>query len=162
MTQKIVIPRNDLPIRRSYLVEVPITNTGVGAKPEFQRDNVLNPDSVGSVIFTGVDVMYDSLLAKAPSGNSVITATEAGKLTTTFIWKDDEFIRQQPLVSLISAINFGMIRKLDRRQIELTKSYLTVLDAGIGANKSAVFIFYYLDPIKDKDYIQRVTTPVKR
>lgn len=144
--EKIIIPRNDLSIRRSYLVEVPIVSTGVGSKPEFQRDNVLNPNTTASVIFTGVEVYTSDFLVKAPSGNAVITPAEAAKLVVTFVWEDNEFVRQEPLIGLIAAVNFGMIRRLDRVRIELTKSYLTVLDAGIGANKSAIFNFFFEEP----------------
>lgn len=149
MRDTIIIPRNDLRIKRSYLVEVPINDIGVGAKPNFERDNVLNPDGTGSVIFTSLEVYTFDLMTKAPSGRPVITQAEAQKLVCTFMWKSDEFIKSYPLTGLISNINYGMIRNLDKVKIDLTKSYLSVLDAGIGAGKSAIFNFTFIDQVKD-------------
>lgn len=146
---KIVVPRLDLQIRKSYLIEIPLddgtTAPGVNSKPSFQRDNLLNPESTGSVIFTGWESEIVDYLAVAPSGRPVISATDATKLAITLMWQDKEFIKLQPYTGIISAISFGMIRRLDNVQINLTKSYITVLASGITAGKSAVINFYYRD-----------------
>lgn len=144
--QKIIIPRNDLAIVRSYQTELPISNVGIGSVIKFLRNDVLNPNGTGSVEFTGLEVYTKTLFAKGESGNDVISDTDAPKIALTLVYKDVEFIKLFPYTGLISQANFGMIRRLDRVKIDLTKSYITVLDSGIPANTSCIFNWFFLEP----------------
>lgn len=141
--QNIIIPRNDLAIRRSYQVEVPLNNTGVNARNYFLRNDILNPKGVGSVLFTGMEVYTSDFFAKTETGRDTVSPTDATKLALTLMFKEKEVVYYFPYIGLISALNFGMIRRLNRIQIDLTKSYITILDSGIAANRSAVVNFFF-------------------
>lgn len=141
---QIIIPRNDLSIDCSYQFEIPLTNTGQGGKNQFPRNDILNPKGTGSVLFTGWEVYTRDFLVRAESGNNVVTPADATKLTVTLVFKEDEFVYQFPYIGLISALNYGMIRRLDRKQIDITKSYITVMDAGLAASQSAVINWFFI------------------
>ena len=141
---EIIIPRNDLSIENSYQFEVPLTSVGLGAKNQFPRNDILNPKGTGSVVFTGLEVYTSDFLSKSESGRDVVTPADATKLAITLCYKEKEFVYYFPYIGLISALNFGMIRRLDRQKIDITKSYVTILQAGIVGDKSAILNWFFL------------------
>jgi len=62
----------------------------------------------------------------------------------TFAVRETEEVYQIPYFTLISAANAGMIREFANKQINLTKSYVTILDStNLNAAESCIFNFYY-------------------
>lgn len=148
MAEKIIVPRSDLVIKRTYAVEVPLINLAQGQTNLFPRNDVLNPtgDAGGSVIFTGVEAYTADFLSKAESGNDVVSSADALKLSVNLNFANNDFIYYYPYLGFISFANYGMIRRLDRVQIDLTKSTIVIMEAGIAAGKSVVLNFHYLLP----------------
>jgi len=142
-SQNIIIPRNDLAIKKSYLVEIPLTNTQQGAQIKFLRNDVLNPLGTRSVKFTGLETFTSEKLLSSESGRPVVTNIEGPALAVTLVFKDVEFVKLYPYMGLNTNANYGMIRRLNNVEIDLTKSFITVLDASVLNTKSAIFNFIY-------------------
>ena len=145
-TSGLVIPRNDLAIRKSYLVSIPLTNVAQGTEIKFQRNDVLNPQGTGSVIFTGLETFLDSELSYDSDGNPVVTGPDGVQLALTLVWEDVEFIKDYPYLAFNTLASYGMIRRLNHVKIDLTKSYVKVLSTTATKGNAAVFNFFYQDP----------------
>ena len=141
----LVIPRNDLAIRKSYLVSIPLTNVSNGTEIKFQRNDVLNPRGTGSVIFTGLETFVNSQISFDTDGNPTVTGSDSTGLALTLVWEDVEFIKDFPYGAFNTAANYGMIRRLNHVKIDLTKSYIKIIDTTVTLNNAAVFNFFYQD-----------------
>lgn len=139
----IYLPRNDISIYRSYTVEIPLNNVGVGAQNPFLLNEFLQTEATGSVIYMGLEAWTVNQQDATASGRAVVSNAEAAKLAVTFKWGQKEIIYLAPYVGYVALINFGMIRRLDQLQFSLSDSYIQVLSAGIAANKSALMTFYF-------------------
>ena len=140
-----VIARNDLAIEKSYLISVPLTQVSQGSEIIFGVNNVLNPEGNSSVIFTGLEVYTATYLSNDPSGNPVVTLTDAPQLSVTLVWDDVEFVKDYAYNGFNSSLNFGMIRRLNHVKIDLTKSYVKIVGSTVTLDNSAVFNFFYMD-----------------
>lgn len=129
------------PIKRSYLVEINVGTTvpGNGSNINFQDYPQLR-----DVYFAGATVLDTNTCAVSPSGKTVISNTVG--ITVTLLDKfNQEVTHQYPSVDLNPYYNSGFYRDIVPFPIQLTKSYITILDnASIAANESFLInIFYY-------------------
>lgn len=131
------------PILKSYLIEVNVGNTipGNGSNINFQDYPQLR-----NVYFTGAIVCDTNTATISPSGKSVIANTVG--ITITLLDKFNmEVTHQYPSKDLNPYYTSGIYRDFVPFPIQLTKSYITILDnAGIAANESFLInVFYYTE-----------------
>lgn len=129
--------------QRTQLLEIPLINTGIGAKNPFPVINELR-----GVNIVAIESVSNDVLAYAPSGNQVITTGEMQLLTSTIFnspkaGTSEAILDNFPLVPLATNLNGGVLRYLNPFPIDFQKSTINVNSSGLGLNKSAVFILYY-------------------
>lgn len=131
---------NSLIIKASYLAEVQF---GTAAPANGQRIYFLDIPQLRDVQTIGIEAFCNDEMTYAPSGN-VMGANLRGVVFTFAVKSTEEFV-QWPGYSLEASKNGGLIRELDRKVINLPKSYITVIDATqYNANESLCVNFYYL------------------
>lgn len=131
---------NSLIIKASYLAEVQF---GTAAPSNGQRIYFLDIPQLRDVQTIGIEAFCNDEMTYAPSGN-VMGANLRGVVFTFAVKSTEEFV-QWPGYSLEASKNGGLIRELDRKVINLPKSYITVIDATqYNANESLCVNFYYL------------------
>lgn len=130
------------PILRSYLIEVNFGNTlpGNGVNINFQDYPQLR-----NIMLTGITVSDTSTLAISPSGKNVTTDNSGIAVTLMDIF-NMEIIKNYPAKGLDPFYNYGFYRDFTDINLQLTKSYITILDnTNLLANQSVILnIFYYL------------------
>jgi len=140
------IPRNDLSIARSYTVEIPIKNVSAGGQNKFLLNEFLQKEATGSVVYVGMEAWTVTQQAFSESGNAIVSAVEASLLAITLVFNPTEILYLNPYLGFNSTTNFGLIRRLKDLRFSLSDSYITVLGAGVAANKSALITFYFVPP----------------
>ena len=133
------------PILRSYLIEV---NLGTSIPGNGQNINIQDYPQLREIMLIGVEVFDDSQLAVSPSGKTVV-GTLTG-ITLTLLDKFNmEMIYQYPTFDLNPANVGGFYRDFVPFQLQLTKSYISILNVGaLAANQSVMINFLYV-PLKD-------------
>jgi hypothetical protein len=129
------------PIVRSYLTEVNLGNTtpGVGA-----NINIKDYPQLRDIYVTGVEVFSDNVVTLSPSGKSVVSDLKGLTLTLLDIY-NMEIVYQYPTYDLNPVNIGGFYRDFNPFQLQLTKSYITILDpANVAANQSVMINFYYV------------------
>ena len=130
------------PILRSYLIEVNFGNTlpGNGVNINFQDYPQLR-----NIMLTGITVSDTSTIAISPSGKAVTTDNSGIAVTLMDIF-NMEIIKNYPAKGLDPFYNYGFYRDFTDINLQLTKSYITILDnTNLVANQSVMLnIFYYL------------------
>ena len=130
------------PILRSYLIEVNFGNTlpGNGVNINFQDYPQLR-----NIMLTGITVADTNTLAISPSGKNV-TTNNSGIVVTLMDIFNMEIIKNYPAKGLDPFYNYGFYRDFTDINLQLTKSYITILDnTALAANESVILnIFYYL------------------
>jgi hypothetical protein len=131
------------PIKRSYLVEINVGTTvpGNGSNINFQDYPQLR-----NVFFAGAIVCDSNTVQTSPSGKTVLSDT-AG-ITLTLVDKfNQEVTHQYPTKDLNPYYVSGLYRDFVPFPIQMTKSYITILNNGaINANESILInIFYYTE-----------------
>jgi hypothetical protein len=130
------------PILRSYLIEVNFGNTlpGNGVNINFQDYPQLR-----NIMLTGITVSDSTTIAVSPSGKTV-TNDNAGIAVTLMDIFNMEIIKNYPAKGLDPYYNYGFYRDFNDINLQLTKSYITILDnTALAANQSVILnIFYYL------------------
>ena len=130
------------PILRSYLIEVNFGNTlpGNGVNINFQDYPQLR-----NIMLTGITVADTNTLAISPSGKNV-TTNNSGIVVTLMDIFNMEIIKNYPAKGLDPYYNYGFYRDFTDINLQLTKSYITILDnTALAANESVILnIFYYL------------------
>jgi len=130
------------PILRSYLIEVNFGNTlpGNGVNINFQDYPQLR-----NIMLTGITVSDSTTIAVSPSGKTV-TNDNAGIAVTLMDIYNMEIIKNYPAKGLDPFYNYGFYRDFTDINLQLTKSYITILDnSALAANQSVILnIFYYL------------------
>lgn len=130
-------------ISNSYLTEIDLGAPGAGDRIMFKDYPNLTPRSGRKIIFTGVESYFVDVLNTSPNGVQLLTLAEMAKLTFTIAVGSNEKVYKVPVTNLCTFLNGGFIRKLNNLQVTLTKSYVTVNAAGITANRSICFNWYY-------------------
>jgi hypothetical protein len=126
-------------IEKSYLVEVPLGTIATGKQINFQ----FVPQLQGSFIY-GVQVFSNVELFTSPNGLATISPAGCSQITVTFVVGDDQDLYQVPIFDLISQRAAGFVRMLNNKQLNLTKSYITINGtANLNNNEVAIFQFIY-------------------
>ena len=127
-------------ISRSYLVEVNLANAvSTGA-----RYNFLDVPQLRKVYVQGVEAFDITGLAVSPNGKTIVSAAGSLSVIVTLCVGDKEDIYQIPYYTLVAKNNGGIIREFANKMINLTKSYVQLVGtAGLTANESCIFNFYY-------------------
>lgn len=134
------------PILRSYLIEV---NLGSSAPGTGQNINIQDYPQLRDVYITGIEAFNADQITKSPAGKTVVAANTG--ITLTLMDKFNmEMMFQYPTADLNPGIVAGFYRDIVPFYLQLTKSYITVLNAsGLNANESVIFNVFY---IQAKDY----------
>jgi len=132
-------------IKNSYLTEIDLgaAAPAIGARIFFKDYPNLVPRGGQRIVFTGVEAYYNDVLDTSPNGVALLTLAELAKLTFTVAVGSNEKLYKIPATNLCTFLNGGFIRKLNELEVTLTKCYVTVNSAGIAANKSVCFNWYY-------------------
>ena len=129
------------PIKRSYLIEVNLGNTtpGNGANINFQDYPQLR-----DIYLSGLIVLDSNTAITSPAGKTVVTDTKGITVTLLDVF-NQEITHQYPTVDLNPYYQSGYYRDLVPFKLQLTKSYITILNnTGLNANESVLInIFYY-------------------
>jgi hypothetical protein len=130
------------PILRSYLIEVNFGNTlpGNGVNINFQDYPQLR-----NIMLTGITISDSNTITTSPSGK-IVTTDNSGIAVTLMDVFNMEIVKNYPAKGLDPFYNYGFYRDFTDINLQLTKSYITILDnAALAANESVILnIFYYL------------------
>ena len=134
---------NNLIIKRSQLVRAQITGTpAVGNKYYFT--DVPNLSRNATILY-GYEIFTATQLAKTPQNETVIAGSANDQVVLT--WRDNrkvEFVYQMPIYTAIRSLNGGFIVLIKPRIINLTDSYIQLVDTtGISANEVLAVNIYY-------------------
>lgn len=129
------------PILRSYLAEV---NLGTTTPGNGQNINIQDYPQLREVYICGLEVFDSGQLAISPSGKTVVTDLKG--LTLTLMDKFNmEMLYQYPTFDLNPANVGGFYRDFKPFFLQLTKSYISVLDATtVSANQSVMLNIFYI------------------
>jgi hypothetical protein len=135
------------PIVRSYLTEINVgtTQPGNGTNINFKDFPQLR-----DIYITGFAFYNASQVVASPSGKAVVPATALPGITTTLVdIYNMEMIYQYPSFDANPINASGFYRDIFPFQLQLTKSYVTILDnTNIAANQSIIVNFFYI-PLKE-------------
>ena len=136
------------PILRSYLTEV---NLGATLPGNGQNINIQDYPQLRDIMITGVEVFDSGEVTLSPSGKAVVPTLTG--ITLTLLDKFNmEIVYQYPTFDLNPTNVAGFYRDFVPFPLQLTKSYITVLNnAGLAANQSVVLNFFY---ITKKDFLK--------
>jgi hypothetical protein len=133
------------PIVRSYLAEV---NLGTTAPGNGQNINIQDYPQLRDVIITGVQVFSSNQVAISPQGKTVVS-TLSGITLTLMDKYNMEMIYQYPTFDFNPANVSGFYRDFVPFELQLTKSYISILsNTSLSANQSVCLNFFYV-PKKD-------------
>ena len=136
------------PILRSYLTEV---NLGATLPGNGQNINIQDYPQLRDIMITGVEVFDSGEVTLSPSGKAVVPTLTG--ITLTLLDKFNmEIVYQYPTFDLNPVNVAGFYRDFVPFPLQLTKSYITVLNnAGLAANQSVILNFFY---ITKKDFLK--------
>ena len=129
------------PIEKSYLIEINVgtTNPGNGVNINFQDFPQLR-----DIYLTGIQVFDLNSVLSSPSGKTVVGALTGATITLLDIF-NQEIIRSYPAQDLSPYYNSGLYRDFKPFKLQLTKSYLTILDnTTTAANESFIVNIFYI------------------
>ena len=136
------------PILRSYLTEV---NLGATLPGNGQNINIQDYPQLRDIMITGVEVFDSAEVSLSPSGKAIVPTLTG--ITLTLLDKFNmEIVYQYPTFDLNPTNVAGFYRDFVPFPLQLTKSYITVLNnAGLAANQSVILNFFY---ITKKDFLK--------
>lgn len=129
------------PILRSYLAEV---NLGTTTPGNGQNINIQDYPQLREVYICGIEIFDSAALSISPSGKTVVGQLKG--LTLTLMDKFNmEIIYQYPAFDLNPINVGGFYRDFKPFFLQLTKSYISVLDAStVSANQSVMLNIFYI------------------
>ena len=129
------------PIVKSYLAEVNLGTDTVGAG---QNINIPDYPQLRDIYITGIQVFDANQVSISPQGKTVVPLLTG--ITLTLMDKYNmEMIFQYPAFDLNSANVAGFYRDINPFYLQLTKSYITVLDpTGLSSNQSVMLNIFYV------------------
>jgi hypothetical protein len=131
------------PIQRSYLIEVNVgtTNPGNGVNINFQDYPQLR-----NIFLTGIQVFDNKSVTISPSGKTVVGDLFGTTITLLDVF-NQEIVRQYPAQDLSPYYNSGLYRDFAPFKLQLTKSFITILDnTTTAANESFIInVLYYTE-----------------
>lgn len=129
------------PIVRSYLAEVNLGNSIPG---QGQNINFQDYPQLRDIYITGICAFENSQVATSPSGKAVVPNLLGIAVSLKDIYNMD-MIYQYPTFDLQPSNVGGFYRDFVPFELQLTKSYITILNnAGLAANESILFNFFYV------------------
>jgi hypothetical protein len=129
------------PIVRSYLTEINLGNATPGAG---QNINFQDYPQLRDVYITGITAFESAQLTTSPAGKAVVSLLTGIAVSLKDIYNMD-MIFQYPAFDLQPSFNGGFYRDFFPFELQLTKSYITILDiAGLAANESVCFNIFYV------------------
>jgi hypothetical protein len=134
---------NNLVAKRSQIVEAQFTGSlVVGRKYPFTQDPNI---SRKNIMIYGFEAYTNAQLDFTPINNTIIGDNAKTDVVITFIDNNNiERIYQLPYTCLMPNINGGFIRLVKPFTIELTKSYVQLVDIGnINLDESIAINLYY-------------------
>jgi hypothetical protein len=133
------------PIVRSYLAEI---NLGNSAPGQGQNLNFQDYPQLRDIYITGITSFEDAQAAVSPSGKTVVPSLTGITVSLKDIYNMD-MIFQYPAYDLQPSLVNGYYRDFIPFRLQLTKSYITILDpTGLLANQSILFNIFYI-PAKE-------------
>ena len=141
------------PIVRSYLTEINVGTTQPGNGTNI---NFKDYPQLRDIYITGFAFYDVTQVALSPSGKTVVTANSLPGITVTLLdIYNMEMVYQYPSYDANPINVSGFYRDIYPFQLQLTKSYVTILDnTNIVAADSIIVNFFYI-PLKDwKKYAQ--------
>ena len=141
------------PIVRSYLTEINVGTTQPGNGTNI---NFKDYPQLRDIFITGFAFYDISQVSLSPAGKAIVPANALPGITVTLLdIYNMEMIYQYPSYDANPINASGFYRDIFPFQLQLTKSYITVLDnTNIAANESVIVNFFYI-PLKDwKKYAQ--------
>ena len=141
------------PIVRSYLTEINVGTTQPGNGTNI---NFKDYPQLRDIYITGFAFYDVTQVALSPSGKTIVAANALPGITVTLLdIYNMEMVYQYPSYDANPINVSGFYRDIYPFQLQLTKSYITVLDnTNIVANDSVLVNFFYI-PLKDwKKYAQ--------
>ena len=135
------------PIVRSYLTEINVGTTQPGNGTNI---NFKDYPQLRDIYITGFAFYDVGQVSASPSGKTVVPANALPGITVTLLdIFNMEMIYQYPSYDANPTNVSGFYRDLNPFQLQLTKSYITVLDnTNISANESVIVNFFYVS-LKD-------------
>ena len=135
------------PIVRSYLTEINVGTTQPGNGTNI---NFKDYPQLRDIYITGFAFYDVTQVSLSPAGKTVVTANSLPGITVTLLdIYNMEMIYQYPSFDANPINASGFYRDIFPFQLQLTKSYITVLDnTNIAANESVIVNFFYI-PIKE-------------
>ena len=132
---------NNLIIKRYQIVEA-IINGRPAAGVRYYFTDIPNL-AANNLRLYGLEGFSSAQLATTPTGYTTV-GTTTGIVVTLRDTNKVEFLYQMPFYTTIRANNYGAYTILQPRTINLTDCYVTLTNtAGISANNSVAFNFYY-------------------
>lgn len=129
------------PIVRSYLTEINLGNATPGAG---QNINFQDYPQLRDVYITGITAFESAQLTTSPAGKAVVSLLTGIAVSLKDIYNMD-MVFQYPAFDLQPSFNGGFYRDFFPFELQLTKSYITILDtAGLNANESVCFNIFYV------------------
>lgn len=131
-------------ISNSYLTEIDLVSSPAAGDKIFFKDYPnLTPRAGQQLIFTGVEIYYVDVLNTSPNQIQLVSLAELAKFTFTIAVGSQERLYKMPATNLVTFLNGGFIRKLNNLEVTITKCYVTANAAGVTANRSICFNWYY-------------------
>jgi hypothetical protein len=136
------------PIFRRYLTEVILGGSTPG---NGQNINIQDYPQLRDIMLTGVECFDSSEVSLSPSGKTVVSTLTG--ITLTLLDKFNmEVVYQYPAYDLNPTNVAGFYRDFVPFPLQLTKSYITVLNnTSLSANQSVILNFFY---ITKKDWLK--------
>ena len=137
------------PIVRSYLAEV---NLGTTVPGNGQNINIQDYPQLRDVYITGIEVFDENQISLSPSGKTVVPGLTG--ITLTLMDKYNmEMLSQYPTFDLNPANIAGFYRDIKPFNLQLTKSYISILsNTGLAANESVMLNIFYVTAEDWKKY----------
>lgn len=136
---------NNLIIKNSQLVQAVVTNATPAYGQTYFFQDIPNI-SKGNIALYGIEAYSATQMATSPTGNTVISQANCIGLSVSLVTTKNNFkqIEDQPYYNFIRSVNSGFVVLLNAIRIDLTKCYITILNAGtIAQNQVALFNLYY-------------------
>ena len=144
------------PILRSYLIEVNLGGTVPGAG---QNINIQDYPQLRDVYITGIEAFNFDQISVSPAGKNVVP-TNTGITLTLMDKYNMEMMFQYPTSDLNPGVVSGFYRDIVPFYLQLTKSYITILNnATLTANESVIFNVFY---VQAKDYEKYNTGNIRK
>jgi hypothetical protein len=129
-------------INRSYLFEVPLGTVAVQSKVNF----LYNSNLEGKEIY-GLQTIPSSFLAFAPSGAAAVSVLGLSGLVITLSVGSDEQLYQFPASDFFPGNVSGLIRMLNNKVVNISKSYATILSITNLVNNQSLLLNFIFNPM---------------